>query len=565
MDRSGSTPEKFRLDANSDPKPDLTEFWSGKKTEPNSHHRSEWKNQNKQLEKNGTLPGLQFDRGNSRTKDSAGDVEKNRAFIESFFGKSNQARNQDFIDRFFGKPGIKNPSEPKTGLEKRDSKERPRHSENRDLPATSAKQGQEREYFVSSTKGSDRGDGSRNAPWRRIQTAAERAKPGSVVNVEKGIYRETVDIKVSGNSVDGPIKFRSVGGGPAVIDLSASTCNVDADAAISIRNGSHLTIEGFEIKNFKSDSFKCAPHGIKITGASHDIKLSGNEIHDIAGVRSNKGNAHGIAVFGDSARAASRISIENNHLHDLKLGTSEALVVSGNVDGFLIKGNRLNDLDNIAIDIIGYEGISKDGLDRARNGRIENNRIERVDSRGNPGYGQMRSAGGIYVDGGTNIYISGNRIEQANIGIELASEHGGRDSNGKIRTTDHVTVKNNLIKSSHVAGISIGGYNLNRGAATDNVITGNTLVNNDTMQDGSGELMIQANVRNNEITGNKFYANGQNLFISNPYKTSSGNLVDNNIYISRGGQGEFQWNSKFYSSFSSYRNATGNDTRSKFQ
>lgn len=116
-----------------------------------------------------------------------------------------------------------------------------------DLPATSAKQGQEREYFVSSTKGSDRGDGSRNAPWRRIQTAAERAKPGSVVNVEKGIYRETVDIKVSGNSVDGPIKFRSVGGGPAVIDLSASTCNVDADAAISIRNGSHLTIEGFEI------------------------------------------------------------------------------------------------------------------------------------------------------------------------------------------------------------------------------------------------------------------------------------------------------------------------------
>lgn len=81
MDRQERTPEKFRLDANSDPKPDLTEFWSGKKTEPNSHHRSEWQTQNKQLEKKGTLPGLQFDRGESRPKDSASDLEKNRAFL----------------------------------------------------------------------------------------------------------------------------------------------------------------------------------------------------------------------------------------------------------------------------------------------------------------------------------------------------------------------------------------------------------------------------------------------------------------------------------------------------
>lgn len=52
-----------------------------------------------------------------------------------------------------------------------------------------------------------------------------------------------------------------------------------------------------------------------------------------------------------------------------------------------------------------------------------------------------------------------------------------------------------LIESFYSAGIAIGGYNSNRGAATDNVITGNTLVNNDTDNDGNGELMIQVSIK----------------------------------------------------------------------
>ena len=58
-----------------------------------------------------------------------------------------------------------------------------------------------------------------------------------------------------------------------------------------------------------------------------------------------------------------------------------------------------------------------------------------------------------------------------------------------------------LIGSSFLAGIAIGGYDPNRGAAIDNVIAGNTLANNDTDNSGNGELIIQVDESNNKIIG----------------------------------------------------------------
>ena len=55
---------------------------------------------------------------------------------------------------------------------------------------------------------------------------------------------------------------------------------------------------------------------------------------------------------------------------------------------------------------------------------------EIIDSRGNPAYGNDRSANGIYIDGGKGISVDGNVISLCNIGIELASEHSGRRARG---------------------------------------------------------------------------------------------------------------------------------------
>jgi Right handed beta helix region len=182
------------------------------------------------------------------------------------------------------------------------------------------------------------------------------------------------------------------------------------------------------------------PSGVWITGASSDIALRALDVHDIRTAK--RGNAHGIAVYGSSgSKPITGIRIEGNNAHDLKLGFSEAIVVSGNVDGWTISGNTIDDVDNIGIDAIGYEATAPRN-DRARNGVIADNQISDVDTRGNAAYNQggeqCRCAGGVYVDGGHHIVIERNRVTRANLGVELASE-------AREGATSDVLVRTNLI------------------------------------------------------------------------------------------------------------------------
>src|SRR5262249_21501605 len=146
--------------------------------------------------------------------------------------------------------------------------------------------------------------------------------------------------------------------------------------------------------------------------------------------------AHGIAVYGTSASGSIHdVVIDGNEVHDCTLGWSESLVVNGNVEDFTISNNVVHDNNNIGIVAIGFEGECigcSDALDRARDGLIAGNLVYNIDSLGNPSYGNDRSADGIYIDGGTNIVIERNVVHHSSIGIEIASEHGGK-------TTSEVT------------------------------------------------------------------------------------------------------------------------------
>ena len=76
---------------------------------------------------------------------------------------------------------------------------------------------------------------------------------------------------------------------------------------------------------------------------------------------SDGGDAHGIGVFGTTAdHPIEELEIVDNDLANLTLGSSEALVVNGNVKDFLIEGNRVHDTNNIGIDVIGIEGSAPD-------------------------------------------------------------------------------------------------------------------------------------------------------------------------------------------------------------
>lgn len=412
-------------------------------------------------------------------------------------------------------------------------------------------------YYVASD-GLDENPGTLAAPWRTIQHAVDSVSAGDTILVRGGVYTEAVTIQASGTAV-GWIALQSYTGETAVLDGSA-LANPDS-ALLTIANQSYLLIDGLELRNQRSSRAQDTPMGIFITGAAHHITLRHNHIHHIENNGGANGNAHGLAVYGSAAPAAIHdIRIENNDLHDLKLGNSEALVLNGNVTDFIISGNTIHDNDNIGIDLIGFEGTAPDpAYDQARAGVVSDNIVYNIDTLANPAYGGEQAAAAIYVDGGTDIIIERNRVYQSNFGIEIASEHNGR-------ATSYITVRNNLIYHNHVAGLSMGGYDPQRGSTHHCAILNNTFFENDANQNFTGELSIQFDTHDNVIQNNIFVANAQSLFMTNGYAQNNDNLVDYNLYFAPAGaaNSSWEWQTVWYDGFAAYQAGTGNDAHALF-
>ena len=68
------------------------------------------------------------------------------------------------------------------------------------------------EYFVCQKTGDDRNAGTKDAPFKTIQAAADVAKAGDIVTVGDGVYREMVDPKNGGKSASKRIVYRAAEG-----------------------------------------------------------------------------------------------------------------------------------------------------------------------------------------------------------------------------------------------------------------------------------------------------------------------------------------------------------------
>lgn len=230
-----------------------------------------------------------------------------------------------------------------------------------------------------------------------------------------------------------------------------------------------------------------------VTGSSSHITLDNNHVQRIE-THADDGNGHGIAIYGTGTMKD--ITISNNTLEDLKLGASESLVLNGNIDVFKVENYIVRRSDNIGIDLIGYEGISNDKkVDFVRNGIVKNNIVYEISSYGNPAYGEDYDAGGIYVDGGKNITIEKNTVYKSDIGIEATSEHAKKYA-------DNIKIINNIIYENFYTGISIGGYDENRGGTINSTISQNILYRNDTKGLDGGQLLLQYDTKNNVIERN---------------------------------------------------------------
>jgi hypothetical protein len=320
------------------------------------------------------------------------------------------------------------------------------------------------------------------------------------------------------------------------------------------------------------------PSGVQIRGASHHIEIRGNKIHDIWNHFAD-GNAFGLAVYGDATTPMSRILIDGNEVYQCRTGNSETIAINGNVTDWEVTNNLVHDNTNIGIDAIGYEttccgGTSDPALDRARGGVIRGNTVWNCSSAGtpatgvppNPAYGGQPGAGGIYVDGGTNLIIERNTSYQNDIGIELASEHAGK-------ATDFVTVRDNVVWRNKIGGLFMGGSGSGNGRAENNTATSNTFWQNDTNNDGNGEIQFQFYVFNNTLKNNLVIAGMQNLLFSNPVPAlvggapaNSGNVIDFNAWHSPSGAAgsSWQWKNSNLMGFNGWKTTSAQDAHSQF-
>ncbi len=417
------------------------------------------------------------------------------------------------------------------------------------------------DYFVAGN-GNDNQPGSEAQPWRTIQKAADSLKPGDTVFVRGGIYGK-VTMNVSGTSPENRITFTNYPGESPVIDASGVTPPSGNTGLFFIESRKHITIRGFELRNYKTTNRNLIPAGVFISGSAEDIEIRKCNIHNIwnsDGTTANSGNAFGIAVYGDSVIPAKKIIIAENNIHHLKTGASESVVINGNVTAFEVSQNLVHDNNNIGIDFIGFEGTCPDAAqDQARDGVCRGNTVWNITSQGNQAYDPDDfSAGGIYCDGAARITIEGNISHHNDIGVELAAERPGKFTTG-------IVLRNNFIHSNRQTGLFLGGYqSTGTGGTQTCFICGNSFYNNDTLAWGNGEIQLRYRTLDCQFTNNIFSAGAEGFLITNPVPAANNvnNRFNYNLYFSPASG--WNWKNANKTTFAAWKTASSQDAQSIF-
>ncbi len=397
---------------------------------------------------------------------------------------------------------------------------------------------QARDLYVSTT-GSDAGTGSATSPFRKIQKGADALQPGDVLHVQPGTYKEKIVVRRSGSASGGWVTIQAEGA------VTLSGLGVSGSDMIRLENQSWVRIKGFEIRDNKNVS---DGSGVRVTGAGDHIEIRNNKIHEIRGH-----DAMGITIYGtNSQRAISDLVIDGNEVYDCDPAESEALTLNGNIERFAITNNKVHDVNNIGIDMIGGEDVVADPTKVPRDGVCCGNEVWRARSSYGGGYGA-----GIYVDGARDIIIERNVVHECDLGIEIGAENPGIVTRG-------VVVRDNVLYANDKAGIVFGGYDQDRGRVKECRFTNNTLYKNDTKNTGNGEIWIQW-AEKCRIENNVFFAGSQSL-IYNAGPGSKDNQSDYNAFHLDAGaaSAKFVWRDVSRTGFTKHVSGSGQDSHSQF-
>lgn len=422
-------------------------------------------------------------------------------------------------------------------------------------------------YYVD-LEGSDRNPGTLQKPWKTIQKAADSAQPGSTVSIKEGTYYERIRVNVSGNAEQGAITFTNYNGGRVIIDGSKSSAQDQAEL-ILIENQSNITINGVELVNNVNTDQKYFVTAISIWGSGDGITISNCKIHQIWYNHSTEKNgAAAIAVFGrDGNVPIQNLTIDKNEIWDIKSGTSEAVLLSGNIKDFRITDNVIRDNENSGLAVRGDDSMGGEPVcvpeenNRARDGLIAGNRLTGNSTQENPFYQSgSYGAAGILADGAMDVELAYNTIKENDIGIRVTSEKRDKSCSG-------ILVRDNLIISNRSSGLSTGGSGTDKGWAVQMRVRNNTFYKNDVKGFGKGEISIGKS-HDLSFTGNIIYTGGRNLVVAAERfgKDYIYNLGFNyNIYFGPGGAKglRFQGPDTAEVGLNMWKSKTGQDNRSK--
>ncbi len=400
-----------------------------------------------------------------------------------------------------------------------------------------------------------------NGDFTTIQEAVNVAVAGDTIFVREKTtpYFEKVEFVRSGNETDGYITLTAYLNEHPIID--GTGVNLGSDwivGLIEIINKNYISVEDFEIRNLITSDGNKFPAGIWVRGSSSHIKIKNNIIHNIIHNNADAG-AHGLAFYGtSSSQPMNDLLIEGNEIYSCVLAWSESLVLNGNVEDFIVKNNVVHDNDNIAFDFIGFEGTcSNEEFDQARNGYVADNIAYNIDSRSNPAYDGEGSADGFYVDGGKNILFERNLAYNCNIGFELASEHFNKATSG-------IVIRDNFIANNNAMGISIGGYDSQRGKTINCSIINNTIYHNrNSGFDWGAEINIGYYCSGNRYENNIVVSTSTNPIISLENTTCDNFIFSHNLYFSDGNP-TWVWENHYYYDFASYVAGSSNDEGSLY-
>jgi hypothetical protein len=383
-------------------------------------------------------------------------------------------------------------------------------------------------------------DGTQEKPFASIQRAMEAASAGDTVLVAAGTYKERLEVEKSGTAAQGYLTIMGEDG--AVL----SGAGLPGEATCSIENQSYVRLVNLHFTENKSPT---ESYAVLIQGSGTNLEVVNCHFSKLTGK-----NAVAVAVHGSSPeKALEKVKVEGCVIQDCQPAPSEAIVMNGNVDGFEVIGNRITNINNIAIDFIGGEATTlKDKSKVARNGVCRGNFVQKARSNYEGGY-----AAGIYVDGGKDILIEYNTVTECDLGIELGAENRGLLTSG-------VTVRKNHIFLNDKAGIALGGYEAKVGRVKNCKVEGNAFYKNTMAKDSQGELWLQQ-CSDNTVTGNTFWVKDGGMMVAADFGGLKNTVNDNQWWCDAGPVAvRWQWGGDPSAGYQAYLKTSKQDAGSTF-